>query len=227
MIKTYSTKSVCDRLIKKYGACITDMTMYQLQCITKFINNGWEACGGFYGDKNTNSDLAILKPNFSWFKFIGVPKAYAEKCTNANDKMKNMSGYVFNEDDVFGYAACVNFVNDEVTVYNYKSPEKTYQCAKFSSCDDMFNVLLSANEFVPVYPIVVEEDPNVYSAKIAESDRANMRGHISNQLEKVFHHTTKLKYKIDYDKLLNITRIGDTDGNSDFDDYLCSEKQSE
>lgn len=124
----------CDELLNvitkelpsMYGATAENITVEQAFVVSIMQQHGWKLIPGFYGDKTDEG--VKLKPNLSWFMFIGQTIDEPHK--------------------IFQYLVCINYKEITATVYNSERLIGVYP-----SLEDMFNSL----NFKNLTPINIEQ----------------------------------------------------------------------
>ena len=124
----------CDELLNvitkelpsMYGATAENITVEKAFVVSIMQQHGWKLIPGFYGDKTDEG--VKLKPNLSWFMFIGQTIDEPHK--------------------IFQYLVCINYKEITATVYNSERLIGVYP-----SLEDMFNSL----NFKNLTPINIEQ----------------------------------------------------------------------
>mgnify|MGYP003290663592 CR=1 FL=1 len=124
----------CDELLNvitkelpsMYGATAENITVEKAFVVSIMQQHGWKLIPGFYGDKTDEG--VKLKPNLSWFMFIGQTIDEPHK--------------------IFQYLVCINYKEITATVYNSERLIGVYP-----SLEDMFNSLNLKN----LTPINIEQ----------------------------------------------------------------------
>lgn len=186
--KQYRRKQFfCSELAEKilpslYGTSIKDITYEQLLFMTRVMNEGWKILPGYYGEKTENG--TIIKPNTSWFSFVGV---------NKDEK----GDYCI----PFQYTMCVNYNKYEITLYDFQGHIGT-----FPSYADMLHCV--DDKFIKMIPCKMTGYNNPFVMGNVESFEGNgcEFDEIFSKDGKVYEGMDfkKLNIHIDYDRLVEM-----------------------
>lgn len=163
-----------------FGTTIRGISYEQLTFIKTVVNDGWQLLPGYYGEKTDAGTL--LKPNLSWFSFIGFSED-----VNGNYTIPHQ------------YVMCVNYNKFEISLYDFNNHIGT-----FPNYYDMVNC--TGNRFAKMVPAYFSgyKHPYVISNVTDFEERGEVfDGEIYKPSNLVYNcmENNKLEVSIDYYRL--------------------------
>ena len=137
----YTDNEIFNKIVEKLGVFVKDVTEEQFYFTKKLLQDGWEICDCYYGEKNRESKCnPKLKTRLSWFKFNGIN---SDACLNK---------FSFTDNDIIEYVSdyvlYVNYDNTSIFLYDNTLDEPSL-IGTFHCYDDIVRSLKHIRKTVP------------------------------------------------------------------------------